>query len=821
MSITDPSAPVAASDPAACAHCSLPIPAARLTAGDRFCCNGCEIVHDALAAGGLTSYYGLPDRQARAAQVTDRSYAELDDPAFQKSHVEQRPDGNCSTALYLEDLRCGACVWLLERTPRLVPGVLDVRIDLGRGRADVVFDPKRAQLSQVAKTIDHLGHPVHPFRGVDRDKQRRREDRSLLIKIGVAGATAGNVMLLAAALYAGSAAGMAARDVTFFRWASLFAVPALLFAAMPFWRGALGALRAKQLHLDLPIAIGIAAGLGWGLHNVISGTGELYFDSLAMLVFLLLAARWLQARQHRRAAGAAEILYALTPSSARRVGADEQEVVVAIEAVAVGDRILARAGETIAVDGIVEKGRSAVDAGLLTGEPRPVDVEPGDSVVAGAVNLSAPIIVRATATGEDTRVGRLAARLTELASDRPQITQLVDLVAGRFVVVVLCAAALTTILWWHAGAGTAVEHAMALLVVTCPCALALAAPLSFGLAIGRAARRGVLVKGHDALERLATPGTMVLDKTGTITRGQLRLVGWTGDARCKRAAIALERASAHPLARAMVDADEVSGLALAPLVVDVHEELGRGISGTVDGVALAIGSPRWIGERATIGPELAAEIAATASRGETPVVIAKGDHAVAIARFADPIRPDAAASIRELGALGYKVEILSGDDPRVVAQVGATLGLASEDCRGGATPEDKLARIQDLATRGPVIMVGDGVNDAAALAAATAGVAVHGGAEASVEAADVFLRRPGLAPVVEVMRGSRRALGAVRRSLRISLTYNLTMGTLAMAGIVHPLLAAALMPLSSLTVLLIAAQSRAFRTREPAPPGVA
>jgi Cu2+-exporting ATPase len=803
-----PSATTAA--PGGCAHCGLGVPAARAAAGDRFCCAGCAVVHEALAAGGLTSYYAQPDRQARAAQTTDRSYAELDDPAFWKANVQTRPDGSCATALYLEDLRCGACVWLLERTPRLVPGVLDVRIDLGRGRADVIFDPAHAKLSQLARTIDHLGHPVHPFRGVDRDAQRRREDRALLIKIGVAGATAGNVMLLAAALYAGRAAGMAARDVAFFRWASLFAVPALAFAAMPFWRGALGALRARQLHLDLPIAIGVAAGLGWGLHNVLSGTGELYFDSLAMLVFLLLSARWLQARQHRKAAGAAEILYALTPSSARRLSADDLETVVAIESVAVGDRILARAGETIAVDGVVVRGRSAVDAGLLTGEPRPVDVGPDDVVVAGAVNLSAPLVVRATATGEDTRVGRLAARLTELTSDRPKIVQLVDRVAGRFVVVVLVAAAATLALWWHAGAGVAVEHAMALLVVTCPCALALAAPLSFGLAIGRAARRGVLVKGHDALERLAARGTLVLDKTGTITVGQLRLVGWTGDERIRRAAIALERASAHPLARALVAAEVAAGPSLAPVIEAIHEELGRGISGTVDGLALAIGSPRWIGERAEISAPIAAEIEATAARGETPVVVAVAGHAVAVARFADPIRPDAAASIRALQQLGYQVEILSGDDPRVVAQVGATLGLAPGDCRGGATPEDKLARIQALAAAGPVVMVGDGVNDAAALAAATAGIAVHGGAEASVEAADVFLRRPGLAPVVEVAIGARRALGAVRTSLRISLSYNLTMGTLAMAGIVHPLLAAALMPLSSLTVLAIAARARAF-----------
>jgi Cu2+-exporting ATPase len=789
----------AAAASAACAHCGLPAPR-----GETYCCAGCATVARALADGGLTAYYARPDRVAAAARTTDRGYAELDDEAFAQRHVRARADGACETSFYLEDLRCGACVWLVERVPRVVDGVREIRVDLGRGRADVVYDPARAPLSSVARAIDRLGHPVHPYRGVDRDARRRREDRALLIKIAVAGAAAGNVMLLAAALYAGANGAFA----PFFRWASMMvAVPALSWAATPFWRGALAAVRARRLHLDLPISIGVAAGLAWGAHDVIAGTGEPYFDSLAMLVFLLLSARWLQARQTRRASDAAEILRALTPSSALRVEGDAVRA-VPIDAIAIGDLIEARAGDTIAVDGVIASGVSAVDAGLLTGEPRPVDVGAGDAVAAGAVNLAAPLRIRTTAAGMGTRVGRLAARLGELGASRPRITQLVDRVSARFVAVVLIAAAVTVIAWWPAGPERAVAHAMALLVVTCPCALALATPLTFGIAIGRAARRGVLIKSHDALERLAGPRpTIVLDKTGTVTTGALRVETWHGPERAIAAAAVLERASAHPLARAIAASrPDARGIAS-----DVREELGRGIAGLVGGVRVAVGSPRWIAARAEIAPDVRAAIDDAAAAAATPVVVAIDGVARAVAQLVDPVRDDARASIDRLRAMGARLELLSGDDPRVVASVGAALGLPRDACRGGATPEDKLARVQALAARGPTIMVGDGVNDAAALAAATAGIAVHGGAEASIDAADVFLRAPGLAPVADVVAGARASLAAVRRSLRVSLTYNLTMGTLAIAGLVHPLLAAALMPASSLSVLALAARARAFR----------
>ncbi len=811
-----------------CAHCGLPVP----TPGATFCCAGCEAVNRALTSQGLTAWYTLAGDERAPARTTDRTYAELDDPTFHRLNVSTDADapGRARTTLYLEDLRCTACVWLVEQLPAQLPGVHEVRVDLGRGRADVVFDPARAPLSTVARSLDRLGHPVHPYRGLDRDQARRREDRTLILKIGVAGAAAGNIMLLAIALYAGIFGGMSAADTAFFRWASmLVAVPALSYAATPFFRTALGALRAGQLHLDLPISIGILAGLGWGSANVVRGTGEIYFDSLGMLTFLLLIARWVQLRHHRRASSATEVLMAMTPSRARRIVDGGEPVLVPIEAIAVGDRVLVLAGEPMPVDGEVVRGRSTVDAGLLTGESRPVELAPGDRVFSGTINLVAPIELRAEATGEATRVGKLVARLEELSARRAPIQRFVDRVAGRFVAVVMSAALLTIVVWTVlAGLGVGIEHAMALLVVTCPCALALATPLAVAVGLGRAARQGVLVKGADALERLATPGTLVLDKTGTVTEGQLRVVSWRGDRAVRPLVVALEAGSGHPVARALVAAgpsaeeDGEPGLVVLPAVEVVREELGGGLLGVAaDGRHIAVGSPRWISTLAGLGPVEAALAAATAE-GASPVVVALAGPdqplaAVAVIGVRDVVRADAATAIAELTRRGWTVELLSGDDPAVVARIAGELGIDPARARGGVSPEDKLHHIEALRAQAPaaggapVVMVGDGVNDAAALTAATCGVAVHGSAEVAIEAADVFVARPGVTSVVELIAGATATLATIRRNLRFSLAYNLLGGTLAVTGLIHPLIGAIMMPLSSSTVLIASLRSRAFR----------
>ncbi|MEO6773668.1 MAG: heavy metal translocating P-type ATPase [Kofleriaceae bacterium] len=817
----------------ACVHCGLPIPGGR--AGD-YCCAGCEIVAAAIAEHGLERYYALRD-DARPARTTSASYAELDDPAFQRVHVEATPEGNRHAALYLEDLRCTACVWLVEATPRCIAGVREVRVDLGRSRADVWWDPAAVSLGRIAHHLDRIGHVVHPYRGAEREALRRREDRTLLIKLGIAGAAMGNLMLLAIALYAGMFGGMTAADTTLFRWASLvIALPALGYAATPMFRTAFGSLRAGRLHLDLPLSIGILAGLGWGSANVIRGVGEIYFDSLSMLVFLLLVARWIVLRFQRRASSAAEMLLALTPSRARRIAADGTITELAIEAIAIGDRLAVRAGETIPIDGVIAAGSSAIDSGLLTGESRPVDVGPGQRVHAGTVNVAGPLEVVATAVGEDTRVGALVAKITALATRRAPIERLVDQIAGRFVAIVTIGAALVFAAWSLTSPALGAEHAMALLIVTCPCALALATPLAVTVALGRAARRGILIKGADALERLATPGTLFIDKTGTLTEGRLAIATWLGDLDARPLAAAIEAASAHPIARAFAPTDgtarstststssssssssssSLSSSTGAWVASEVREQLGHGIAGTVGGRRVLVGSPAWVRTRSARDRQLDAWIAEVARRGESPIAVAVDDRIVAVAGLADPIRADARTALAKLAGLGWQVEVLSGDDPRVVTIVGHQLGLDPARCHGAMTPELKLARVEAARARGPVAMVGDGVNDAAAIAAATCGIAVSGAVEIAIEAADVYLRSPSIEAIAVTAASAVATLATIRRGLRISLAYNLTAGTLAALGLIHPLLAALLMPASSLTVLASSLRSRAFVDRSAA-----
>jgi Cu2+-exporting ATPase len=390
--------------------------------------------------------------------------------------------------------------------------------------------------------------------------------------------------------------------------------------------------------------------------------------------------------------------------------------------------------------------------------------------------------------------------------------RLADRIAGRFVAAVLILAAVTLALWLRLDPARAVDHAVALLIVTCPCALGLATPLAVSAAIGQAARAGFLIKGGDVLESLARPGRMWLDKTGTLTAGRAALLEWVGEEWAKPLVAAAEAHSSHPLARAFVTA--LGEPARAP--VEVVETPGGGLEARVGGRRVLVGSPDFVAARGGAAPgPLRAAVAAFTRDGLTPVLIAVDGAPVAAAGFGDPLREDARAALERVRALGWQVGILSGDHPAIVAATGRRLGLDPAQCRGGVPPEEKLARVAAAAAEAPVVMVGDGVNDAAALAAATVGIAVHGGAEAALAAADVFVTRPGVARIADALCGARRALRVVRRNLAISLLYNVAGVALAMGGLLSPLVAAVLMPLSSLTVITSSYRARTFGPLAP------
>jgi P-type Cu2+ transporter len=794
--------------PASCAHCGLDVPAALIDpdTSQQFCCNGCSTVWAVLHESGLGEYYRLrSEASAQPAAPSRKSYDELDDPVLQAACCRPLAGGLLAADLYLEGVHCSACVWLVERVPSVVPGVQQVTLDVGRSLVEIVFSPTETTLGTVARTLDSFGYAAHPRHGASEAERRRHEDRALLVRIAVAGAAAGNAMLMAFALYGGLFDGMDPDHERLLRFGSLaVTLPAVLYSGSTFFRGALAALRTRTPHIDLPLAIGIGAGFVHGAIATLLGSGDVYFDSITILIFLLLVGRFVERRQTRVARDAAALLGSLAPASARKLderGAHD----VPIEALKLGDRVEIRAGEHVPADGVVIAGESSIDASLLTGESRPERVGAGDRVHAGCVNLLRRLEVEVEASGAATRVGKLVESMQQAAARRAPIVRLADRVAGKFVIAVLLAAALCFGMWLLIDSSRALDHTIALLVISCPCALGMATPLAVSAALGRAARRGILVKGGEVLEQLTQPGLIVFDKTGTLTQGRLEVVDWQGDPSLAPIVAAIESHSAHPIAAALMRAHPGARAD----VMDVRETLGGGLEATLGASSIVVGSASFVATHRALVPDWAARaVTAHAALAHTPVLVAVDGEVRAVAALGDPLRPDVSASLEALRELGWELAIASGDHPDAVAAIGRELGVARAE--GGVSPEAKLGLVERARDHGPVVMVGDGVNDAAALSAASVGIAVHGGAEASLAAADVFTTRSGIAPIVELIRASRRTLAVIRRGIAFSLLYNLLGVALALAGLLEPLLAAVLMPLSSLTVVSNAYRSRTF-----------
>lgn len=795
-----------------CAHCGLEVPAGLIEDGAerQFCCTGCRTAYAILHEHGLGQYYAFGEKRDAPVEPTGKKYEEFDHEAFQSLYVKPLKGGLLTTELYLEGVHCSSCVWLVERVPLLLSGVVRAELDVRRARAHLEWDPSAVTLSAIAQQLDVLGYPPHPYRGVAAEEMRRKEDRAMLMRIGISGALAGNIMLLALAQYAGWFSGIEAEYERYFRIISLaLTAPSLFGPGWLFFQGALASVRTRRLHIDLPIAIALLAGFTRGAINTVTGSGPIYFDAVGTLVFLLLSGRFLQNRGQRAAADAAELLGSLAPTAAR-VQDEQGERRVPVEALLPGMVMSVRAGETFAADGDVTEGKSAADCSLLTGEPRPEPLDVGTRVYAGTVNLTGPLLVKVTQAGEMSRLGALLRRMEESAKRRAPVVQLANRIAGWFVGVVLVLAAVTYLYGLRNDPARALDNAIALLVVTCPCALGLATPLAITVGIGRAAKTGILIKGGDAIEALNHPGLLLLDKTGTVTEGRVRLVRWEGSEAAKPLVAALERGSSHPIAVAVQQAWPVVALLEAQ---DVIQTIGGGIEGTVAGQRVVVGAPTFVA-RKTGAEEHAPDVRidAFAEEGLTPVWVAVDGHIVARAGFGDPLRADARASIDRLRTLGWRVALLSGDHPAVVRATAERLGIDLADAVGGASPEEKLRRVEEARVRGTVVMVGDGVNDAAAIAAATVGVGVHGGAEASMSAADVYLSRPGLAPLVELVEGARRTMLVIRNNILFSIAYNLLGASLALFGILDPLIAAVLMPMSSLSVVYSSWRGRTFET---------
>jgi len=820
-----------------CAHCGLPVPPALMTdAVNNFCCSGCETVYELLQGAGLANYYSfraeLGEEGRPAPDVPGSTGGELDSPAFQKLYCRELPSGGVETELLLSGVHCAACVWLVERLPKLEPGVRSARLDMGRSLLELEWDPEVVKLGEVARTLTKMGYAPRPFRGREAEEMRRAEMRALLIRMGVAGASAGNVMLMAFALYSGAVGideshTMAPTTRRFFEIASLVVSLPALWAAGLFFRGAWAALRTRTPHMDLPIAIGIGVGFLWGTFAALSGTGELYFDSITALVFFLLIGRSLQRRHQMAASDAAELLDAVVPGSARildvQVESGGDPFARSHEELSTGDvvpgaEVLVFSGEVSPVDGVVVYGESSLDKSLLSGESRPIDVTPGDGVEAGALNLGGALIVRARRSGTETRVAQLMHEVGRALSTRTPMVSRADRIAGGFTISVLALALAVGIYWSRSSGFAGIQHALALLIVACPCALGLATPLALSSSVHQAAKTGKLVFSPEALERLAEPMTLLLDKTGTLTEGRLSVRGFEGNARLVSLALAAEEGATHPVARALqrYAKEHQYEFESRESPNQISEKLGRGLSGVYRGQEFLVGSPAYVTGRAKWKLSLKQALD-SAREGDTPILVAHAGEIGALIWLEDKIREDAAESLKSLRRRGHRLELLSGDHSSAVEGVAARLSAQAgvqlfDAVSAEVTPEEKLGYVCEHQRSGcRVAMVGDGVNDAGALARADVGVAVQGAAEACRLSADVYLSKSGVSELDALVKGAEKTLRTVRRGIGFSLAYNALGISAAAFGLLGPLGAAVLMPLSSLTVVTNAYRSRMFR----------
>lgn len=801
MSATLESELLRSANTVACSHCGNDVPRGFIEQGavNQFCCEGCRAVFQTITGCGLADYYSLRELgqiDTAPASAAKSKFDSFDADAFHQLYVETVGTQK-RIELILEGVTCGACVWLIEKLPDVLAGVQAARLNLRAASVCVTWDAERVQLSAIAGLLSRFGYAPHPAKGVDKQSLVRKQERQMLIDIGLAFALMGNLMLISAALYAGWAGNMDDTMTRFFRWLSvLLGVTSLAVPGRCFFINAWRSIRNRAANLDLPIAIALVAGGVGGVLSVALDHAETYFDSLSMLVFLLLVGRFIQHRQQRRADAAVELLFSMMPSTVRVYRGGEL-VELPSQALVVGDRAQVRSGELVPGDGVIRSGRSTIDQALLTGESEPVDAEEGARVFGGSLNRGRTIEVELDAVGSATRVGKLMELVEQGLNDKPAAMRFADRVGRWFIPGVCIAAMLTFALWIRVSLSAALDHSVAMLIVTCPCVLGLATPLTMSVALGQLARRRILVKSAAALERLAADGAIAFDKTGTLTEGSPRVVRYEGDVTYQRAIAAIEAHAEHPVARAIVNAYGDLSEGQAVDISDVAEPFHGGICANRGSERIAIGSAGFL---RSIG--VAVDPGDTNRAGTSRVYVASDDRIVAILSLEDRVRTDAAPAVAALTKMGWTTSMLSGDLAAVASRVADQVGIDASRVKSQVMPEEKLGWIRSEQAAGkPVVMIGDGVNDAAALAAADVGIGVRGGAEASLAAADVYIATAGIEPVVDLVRTARHTMRIVRRNFTITLFYNIVAGGLAITGYMNPLIAAIMMPLSSLTTI--------------------
>lgn len=709
----------------------------------------------------------------------------------------------------VEGMHCAGCARSIEKAVRALPGVQAVNVNVATARVSVDWEGRGATgLSQILAAVSDAGFRPVPLAGNAAAEEYRREHRNALKRVGLASLGMMQAMMYLTALY--GATDIDAAMTQLMRIAGMVIVtPVLFYSGAPFFTGAWRDIRNRRLGMDVPVALALTLAYIPSVIHTFQGAGEVYFDSVGMFVFFLSAGRFIEMSVRHRGLSAAEALARSLPAQVTLLGDDGSRRKVAASELKAGDRFIVPKGGIIAVDaklpaeavGVVAR----VDESLVSGESAAVERRAGDTLRGGSVNLGDPLTLVATAPASSSTLATLVSLLERAQADRPRIAHAADRAASWFVFVILALAAVTALAWLKHDPSQAFSAVLAVLVVSCPCALSLATPTALAAATARLARFGVLLTRPDAIERLAHADRVVFDKTGTLTGAAVGVTGVTLYGKMSREDVlaiaqALERGSAHPLAEAFRSvggeaAEKAAAAVPPPAVSELREITGQGVEGVIDG-------RRWrLGRREFAQPAAHDNVYQIPRSGRATVYLGNDAELVAAIEIGIPLREEAAEAVERLRALGVEVSIASGDQPEATAEAARALGIRHPQSR--LTPEDKLWIVRHLRERGHrVCMVGDGINDGPVLAAADVSIAMGRGSAIAQSAADVLLVNENLTLVPRALQTARAAMRVVRQNLGWSLVYNFTAVPLAAFGLVTPWLAALGMSLSSLGVVL-------------------
>ena len=767
---------------------------------------------------GLGDFYSLRESTGNLEQAQSKNKtasasfdvtAIFDDPLVQQSFIKSGNDGaSKETTLLLEGVRCSACIWLLEKTLSNLPGMEAATVSYATRRAQIRWNPKLIPISTILRSIKQIGYEAWPADPRHLDILRKKERRGALWRLFVAGFGMMQVMMYALPVYLSDSGDMPWDAEQLMRWASLIlTVPVILYSAGSFFKGALRDLNGGRAGMDVPIAMGIAIGFLASAYATVVGSGTVYFDSITMFIFLILSGRYLELLGRQKATQALDHLSRLMPVHAHRLpnGIEgEQPEAIPAAALRKGDLVLVKPGEALPADGILVTSEVDLSEALITGESKPVRRLEGASIMAGAVNIGGPFLLRVERIGSETVISSIERMVTSASTQRSRLIDIADRTASIFVLSVIALAAISAAFWWSAGAEKAIWVAVSVLVATCPCAFSLATPIALTIANGELVKLGIASgKGH-LIETLARATDFILDKTGTVTQGDLTVTEVSAlqnrvELDILTIAAALESRSEHPLARAFSRIATQKKLEL-PLVSEVRSYPGQGIEGFIAGQKYRIGTPEFVH---SIRAGIQAQYDETPDQRMTGEQIVLGDSTGSIAMFkvVDALRSGAVETIKRIRLAGIRVHLISGDSMLEAKRVAETCGV--DAWRGRVLPSEKQGYLTGLKESGRlVVMVGDGINDAPVLAAADASLAMGTGASLSQLSADGVILGGRFDSIFESVLISRKALRIIRQNLLWSFVYNLLVLPAAIAGWLSPWMAGLGMSFSSVIVVL-------------------